>query len=123
MKRVLLVDDTPDNLALLQVAFSQFAPDAKTETAGTAADALELYRAAPFHAIVSDIAMPNESGLKFIESIRGEGGAQPQVFFYTAFDGALNRHRAQDLDATGYFVKPFPLRDLVERVMAQLESR
>jgi DNA-binding NtrC family response regulator len=62
-RRLLLVDDEAEILELLTLTFHDF----DVETALNVDAALDLLRAKPFDAIITDVRMPGRSGLSLID--------------------------------------------------------
>lgn len=77
---ILLVDDEP---LLLDVGkrFLERTPGLMVTTAGSAAEALELFAAGSFDAIVSDYQMPEMDGLCLLREIRHRSRVQPFIIF------------------------------------------
>jgi len=100
--RVLIVDDEPDSLALLEDVLR--ARGAKVDSASSAALALEKVRQMPPDVIVSDVGMPGEDGYSLIRKVRalpvGSGGRTPAV----ALTAYARPEDAQRAFAAGYQV-------------------
>jgi len=77
---VLMVDDEP---LLLDVGrkFLERTPGLTVTTAGSAAEALELFASGSFDAIVSDYQMPEMDGLALLREIRYRSRVQPFIIF------------------------------------------
>lgn len=79
--RVLLVDDDADTLQMLSVLLAD--SGAKVQTAGSAAEALEVLQWHRPDVLVSDLAMPLQDGYSLITKIRAlesnQGGQLPAV--------------------------------------------
>jgi len=105
--RVLLVDDQPDIVELLQELLSPCG--AVVQTSGSAPEALELVRAWRPDVLVSDIAMPGEDGYWLIERVRdlppGQGGLTPAVAL-TAYVRMEDRVRVLGAGFQLYVPKP-----------------
>jgi signal transduction histidine kinase/ActR/RegA family two-component response regulator len=88
--RVLLVDDEPDTLEILQVILSQFG--ANVRGAASATDAMETFLEWKPDVLVSDLGMPGEDGFALISKVRAltpeEGGDIPAA--------ALTAHARED---------------------------
>ena len=56
--------------------------------------------------LITDVQMPNMSGIELFEALRARGTALP-VIFITAFPEERVRRRAQDAGAVGFLAKPF----------------
>jgi len=77
---LLLVDDEP---LLLDVGkrYLERTPGLTVTTAGSATEALELFAAGSFDAIVSDYQMPEMDGLALLREIRHRSQVQPFIIF------------------------------------------
>jgi signal transduction histidine kinase/ActR/RegA family two-component response regulator len=77
--RVLLVDDDPDTLEILQVMLNQFG--ANVRSAASATDAMETLLGWKPDVLISDLGMPGEDGFTLISMVRAltaeEGGDIP----------------------------------------------
>jgi len=115
-KRVLIVDDEPRYLRLL---------DANLRTEGyevvTASDgqqAIDIFSSQPIDLILLDIMMPKLDGFGVCQRIR-EFSNVPIVIL-TAKGEEQDRVRGLDLGADDYLVKPFSATELLARVRAVL---
>jgi DNA-binding response OmpR family regulator len=115
-KRILIVDDEPRYLRLLEA-------NLKTEgyTVVTAADglqAIDAYSAQPVDLILLDIMMPRLDGFGTCQRIR-EFSNVP-IIMLTAKGEEQDRVKGLDLGADDYLVKPFSATELLARVRAVL---
>lgn len=115
-KRVLIVDDEPRYLRLL---------DANLRTEGyevvTAQDgqqAIDIFSSQPIDLILLDIMMPHLDGFAATQRIR-EFSSVP-IIILTAKGEEQDRVRGLDLGADDYLVKPFSATELLARVRAVL---
>lgn len=65
--------------------------------------------------ILSDINMPNMTGIEFLKNVRNSGSSIP-FFFMTAHTDKEKMDQAIDYNADGYAVKPLDLRKLLESI-------
>ncbi len=79
--RVLLVDDDPSQLELIDTAIGSVDNSFTFETANSADRALELIHKQPFDCIVSNYIMPRMNGLEFCEKLRAERCETPFILF------------------------------------------
>ncbi len=115
-KRILIVDDEPRYLRLLEA-------NLKTEgyTVVTAADglqAIDAFAAQPVDLILLDIMMPRLDGFGACQRIR-EFSNVP-IIMLTAKGEEQDRVKGLDLGADDYLVKPFSATELLARVRAVL---
>jgi two-component system, OmpR family, response regulator MprA len=119
---LLLVDDEPELLALLQRGFEQH--DYRIETAPGGAEALAKAVARPPDLIVLDLMLPQMSGLEVCRALRAEERLQGiPVIFLTARHETPFKVAGLDLGADDYLTKPFEFNELLARVRARLRAR
>lgn len=118
-KRILLVDDSPDNLLLFNRILGS--AGAKIETAFNGANALEREEVeGPFDAIVMDIRMPIMDGYEATRRIREHGFDGPIIALTAhATPGEEQRCRAAGCDH--FHLKPIDRLGLLEAVRAALD--
>jgi CheY-like chemotaxis protein len=101
--RVLTVEDNPDIRTLLTLILE--ASGADVTCVASAPRALELLGEEKFDAIVSDIGMPEMSGLEFIRRLRAGGSHIPGIAL-SAYSTAEDRHAALDAGYDLFVAKP-----------------
>lgn len=72
--------------------------------------------------VISDIRMPNMSGLEALKLIHDEAADRP-VILITAFGDSATIDEARRLGATRVFSKPFDLRELVAATVELVQPR
>lgn len=120
-KHILAVDDTPDNLMLIQLALEQ--EGHKVELAHNGYGALELIKRSPPDLILLDVMMPGLSGYDVTRQIR-EDLALPfiPIVLITAFD-EVSMIKGLDVGADEFIRKPVKLDELLARVRALLRLK
>jgi CheY-like chemotaxis protein len=116
---VLLVDDHP---ALLQQAIQLLQND--FEVVGTLRDGsglAEMLARRPPDAIVLDITLPGQSGLKLAQALK-DAGCAARIVFLTAHSDADYARAALSAGAAGYVLKPRMASDLVLALHAALRG-
>jgi two-component system response regulator MprA len=115
--RILIVDDEP----AVQSALSRALTLEHYEVAQAADgyEALERLGAAPYEAVILDVAMPRMDGLEVCRRLRLAGDSTP-VLMLTARGEIDDRVAGLDAGADDYLAKPFALRELLARVRALL---
>lgn len=114
-KRILVVDDDPLQLKLVDAVASKAGYDVVTAPDGKAG----LDRALELHPdlIIMDIMMPEMDGYTALEAIRqSEGLKKVPVIMVTAVGFDMNRKMALEMGADDYVTKPFGVKDLLERI-------
>ena len=106
---VLVVDDEPDLLELLELTLSRMGLD--TERAATVAEAVALLERESFDLCLTDMRLPDGEGLRVVEHINQHGLDVP-VAVITAFGSAENAVAALKAGAFDYLAKPVALEQL-----------
>jgi CheY-like chemotaxis protein len=112
MARVLLVDDEPGILLMLQVALESSGHEASTASDGQ--QALDALAAERFDVVLCDLMMPVLDGWGVLEAVRAM--PSPPVVVVSAKSGPDDVRRALDAGATDFVSKPFSPFDLVDLV-------
>ncbi len=114
-ERVLLVDDDPPLLRMLQRTLSAEGFEV-TAAADGAAALVATERSAP-DVIVLDVTMPGLDGLAVCRRLRAKGLATP-ILMLTARDAVSDRVAGLEAGADDYLVKPFASEELIARIRA-----
>jgi two-component system response regulator MprA len=115
--RILVVEDEPAVQNALSRALTL--EHYEVARAGDGVEALERLGAAPYEAIILDIAMPRMDGLELCRRLRAGGDSTP-VLMLTARGEVDDRVAGLDAGADDYLIKPFALRELLARIRALL---
>jgi len=115
--RILVVDDDPSVLRLLDSALVHFgyAPT----LCGSGAAALELAVPGAFELILLDYRLGTPDGLEVLATLRKKGLRTPVVLMSSHFPEEVAA-RFKDDPGTALLVKPFHLRPLKEQIEALL---
>ena len=121
-KRILLVEDDPDQSQLLCFNLRKAG-----YAVGTAADGIEALRKARSlkpDLILLDLMLPELDGYAVCEVLRRDAAQRSvPIIMITALSGSLARVAGLEAGANDYFIKPFRMRDLLGRVAALLETQ
>jgi len=107
--RVLVVDDEPDLLELLELTLSRMGLE--TVCAQSVGEAVQLLDKDPFDLCLTDMRLPDGEGLRVVEHITHKGLDVP-VAVITAFGSAENAVAALKAGAFDYLAKPVALEQL-----------
>jgi sigma-B regulation protein RsbU (phosphoserine phosphatase) len=119
---VLIIDDNPSNIRLLEAIL-------KTEgytplAALNGQEGRELARRRRPAVILLDIMMPGESGFDACRMLKSDPlTADIPVIFVTAVDDVGSKIKGLTLGAVDYITKPFDKFEVVARVQRHLETR
>jgi signal transduction histidine kinase/CheY-like chemotaxis protein len=114
---VLIVDDEPDALAMLERVLCDCT--ARVLTASSAAEALELLSRERPHVLISDIGMPDVDGYELLRRARASAAAQNHYFAaiaLTAFARSEDRTRALRAGFAMHLSKPIQPAELIASV-------
>ncbi len=121
--RILLVDDEPDTLDLINVELAQHGAD--VTGVATASEALSLLSDSEFDVLISDIGMPAMDGYELIREVRkresGTNVRLPAVAL-TAYARVQDRMRAILAGYSTHIAKPVEANELIT-VVASLAGR
>ena len=115
-KRILIVDDEPRYLRLLEANLRTEGDEVVTASDG--AQAVDVFSNQPIDLVLMDVMMPKLDGFGATQRIR-EFSNTPIVIL-TAKGDEQDRVRGLDLGADDYLVKPFSATELLARVRAVL---
>src|SRR6266545_3415667 len=107
--KVLVIDDEPDLLELLELTLSRMGLD--TSRAESVGEAIRLLDKEPFDLCLTDMRLPDGEGLRVVEHINQKGLDVP-VAVITAFGSAENAVAALKAGAFDYLAKPVALEQL-----------
>ncbi len=118
--RILLVDDTATNLAVLSEAIQSegwttlFATDGET--------AIEQAEYAQPNLILLDVMMPGIDGFETCRRLKANPATQAiPIIFMTALSDPLDKVKGFNLGAVDYITKPFQQEEVTARVSIQLK--
>src|SRR5713101_5051408 len=112
---VLVVDDDPVILRLLQVNFEM---DGFTVVlASDGAEALEMAKATAPDVVVSDVMMPKMNGIELVRALKADAAtAAIPVLLLSAKAQNADVRQGMEAGADDYLTKPFEPRELVDRI-------
>lgn len=121
-EHILVVDDNPVNVALLERILRQFDFQVEGVHSGVAALA-SLARRTPA-IILLDVKMPDMDGFELLRQLRQQAETRSiPVLLVTGYAAAEDHDRAHDAGADAVIAKPINARDLVARVRTLLTLR
>ena len=104
---VLVVDDEPDLLTLYELTLLR--EGLEVETASSVAQAREMLQARVFRAVISDMRLPDGTGLDLLQWLEASGRPE-KVIVVTAYGSPENAVTALKAGAFDYLTKPVDLR-------------
>jgi PAS domain S-box-containing protein len=122
MTRLLIVDDNPQSLYLLQVLLS--ANGFELDLASNGAEALEQARRAPPDMIISDVLMPVMDGFALCRACKQDERLKdiPFVFYTATYTDPKDKEFALSLGAERFIVKPLEPAKFLALLRETIES-
>src|SRR5687768_255460 len=120
---ILIVDDNPDKLGLLEAAFSLAGYNVTTATDGDEAlAAIDSYQP---DLVITDVMMPRMNGYELAQRIRSNPATRfiPVIMQTAAGRRAEDLRRASEVGALGYITDPTDLDLLLARTRTLLEFK
>lgn len=118
---ILIVDDEPDNLTVLDTLLNFF--DARVTSAGSGEEALELLKTRTFKLGLFDIQMPKVSGWDLVKWVRGSEKQETRdtcLIAVTALAMPGDEERVLQAGFDGYVAKPIDAAVFMDSVQAVL---
>ena len=118
--RILVVDDEASMREMLRIVLRRDGYDVVLANNGR--EAIDRLQKEPFDLLLSDIRMPDISGVEVLRSAK-EINRDLVAFMMTAFASTDTAVEAMRLGAVDYFIKPFNMDELRLKVRQHLEAR
>jgi DNA-binding response OmpR family regulator len=109
---ILVVDDEPDTLGLVQLTLET--AGYRVSGASSGGEALLQAQQQAFDLILLDVMMPDLSGLEVYRRLQATLTTVPPVIFLTAKNRPEDREAGEGLGAAAYLVKPITRGQLLD---------
>jgi DNA-binding response OmpR family regulator len=117
-KILVVEDETP---VAMMMAFLLHRAGCEVETATNAEQAVRLVQAADFDLITLDIDLPGGNGFEIFARLKKLPRWQnTPVVFVSGRSYEEDQHRARELGAADYILKPFDVSDFIFRIMSRV---
>jgi two-component system, NtrC family, response regulator PilR len=117
--RILVVDDESSMREMLRIVLRRDGYDVRVAPDGRTA--LDILKREPFDLLLSDIRMPDLSGVEVLRAAK-DLNRDIVAFMMTAYASTSTAVEAMRLGAVDYFTKPFNMDELRLKVRQHLES-
>jgi len=117
--RILVVDDEPSMREMLRIVLRRDGYDVLIAENGR--DAIEQLRKTPVDLLLSDIKMPDITGVEVLRAAK-EINRDIVAFMMTAYASTSTAVEAMRLGAIDYFTKPFSMDELRLKIRQHLET-
>lgn len=113
MKKILIVDDSPMVLNIIETALSL--EDYEIVRASNADEALKKVELEKFDFGIFDVNMPGKTGIELIPLVLNHpNGKDMKIVILTTESSAEIRKKGEDAGASAWMVKPFKNAEMVE---------
>ncbi len=115
MDKILVVDDEPAIVTLLQYNLEQ--AQYRVSTASDGEEAVAKAMATDYQCIILDLMLPKLDGYGVTRRLR-ESGVHTPIIMLTAKDDEMDKIIGLELGADDYVTKPFSPREIIARIKA-----
>lgn len=120
--KILLIDDVPENIYLLQEMLNT--EEFETFTASSGKEGIRLAMNESPHLIICDIMMPELSGYDVMNILRQNPGTESIPFVFLSAKSAIDDIReGMNLGADDYLTKPVSNKDLINTIRTRLTKK
>ncbi|MCK6594534.1 MAG: response regulator [Bacteriovoracaceae bacterium] len=109
---VLIIDDEPDILELMEEEFRYCGYNTLTAMSGN--EAVQVLQKTPVDIVVSDYKMPNGNGMVVLDYVN-KMSSRPD-FFFVSGQADVSIEDALKAGAKKFFTKPFDLDELIRQI-------
>ena len=120
MARILIVEDSPDNMKLFRTILTLKGHEVTGLPGGDGL--LDAIKDGPPDLVLMDIQLPGRDGFALLQEIRKSGMPGVRVIALTAHAMTGDRERALDAGFDGYITKPIDIRNFPEQVQQALRG-
>ena len=121
--RILIVDDHPSTATTLARALTQLGPSVDIVSATNGLEALEKVRSKGVDILITDMIMPEMTGLELIEKLQNHPGGRPtHTYLVTAYDVPGLKVTAQRLKVDEVLIKPVRPERIYQIVSRNMED-
>jgi two-component system OmpR family response regulator len=118
--QILVVDDEPDTLGLIELTLKTAGHSVKSTASG--AEAMRLISRGGHDLVILDVMMPDMSGFDVLRALRNEKASIPPIIILSAKNLPEDRETGMSLGATAFLIKPATRGGLLDAVQEALES-
>ncbi|MFD2655026.1 response regulator transcription factor [Gracilibacillus thailandensis] len=119
-KVILVVDDEPRSRQGIKKTIERGSQQYEVITAANAEEAIERIDHEKVHVLITDIRMPEVSGLELLKKLK-EKAKDPVVIVISAYSEFEYAHEALELGVVNYLLKPIAKEKLMEAIEKAIE--
>lgn len=115
MKNVLIIEDDPEIVQLLQIHLKDLG--CTTQTAGQGDHGLRMAIELEPDLVILDVMLPEMDGIEVCQNLRAQSVKSP-IMMLTAKSEEIDKVLGLEVGADDYLTKPFSVREFIARVKA-----
>ena len=115
MKKVLIVEDDKDIVALLKIHLNDL--NCEVDFAYDGDEGLQKALDNPYELLILDIMLPGRDGMEICRTVRARNARVP-ILMLTAKSEEIDKVLGLEMGADDYLTKPFSIREFIARVKA-----
>ena len=123
--KMLIVDDEPMQLSLIRSVVQKLRPSYEITATYVPQQALELLKQHPINALITDVKMPDISGIELIEAARAFQISPLEIIILSGFDDFQYAKKAISNGVLEYLLKPVSgdsIRAALDKLDQKLEQ-
>ena len=120
-KTILIVDDSFNNLLLLEDLLSEISYNVIIARNGV--EALFKLNELPIDLVLLDIMMPRMDGFELMKNMINKGFDNIPVIFITAKNNEEDKNKAFEMGAVDYIIKPVVINQILAKVESALSEK
>ncbi len=115
MKKVLIVEDDKDIVALLKIHLKDL--QCEVDACYDGNEGLQKALSNPYDLMILDIMLPGKDGMEICRTVRAQNSKTP-ILMLTAKSEEIDKVLGLEMGADDYLTKPFSIREFIARVKA-----
>lgn len=121
MARILIVEDSPDNMKLFRTVLRLKGHEVTGLSGGDGL--LQAIEQEPPDLVLMDIQLPGKDGFALLQEIRSSASSRLPVIALTAHAMSGDRERALEAGFDDYITKPIDIRAFPDQIQRALNAR
>lgn len=125
MRNILGIDDSAENLILIDAVLTKYIPECRLFKASSGPEGIKLAKSAAPDVILLDIMMPGMDGFEVCEVLKNDPVTRhiPVIFLSAQFTDAESVIKGLDMGADAYLAKPIKNEELAAQVRTVLRIK
>ena len=123
-KKILIIEDDPDNQELLKEIISSYAPELIYASVNDGEEAIKMAESLEFDLVITDMSLPNKNGYDIIKNLRKNKKYQSKpIVALTAQAMCGIEEKIISSGFSEYIAKPCKPKTIIEVIKKYLETK